>query len=123
MTLNELLEQTGATRRQIYFLIAEGFMPSPGGSRSVPHYGEEHIRSWNEYNFMRKPEDQGGMGLKPSQIKAVKRFYGKIGTPFSDVFETEIVPGISVKIDKKVFGEIPDDLSKRMRSALIETDR
>lgn len=124
MTLAELMEKTGATRRQIYFMVAQGFMPSPEGPRSSPSYDEAHINAWHEYTMLRQSEDEGGLGLKPSQIKAIKKIFGERALkPEQNSFEErKIAPGIYLRIDKNRFGENTETMINTLRAALDAAD-
>ncbi|MFC7693151.1 MerR family transcriptional regulator [Paeniroseomonas aquatica] len=45
MNIIELAEVVGETPRQIRYLIAEGFIPNPDGSRARPEYRESHVEA------------------------------------------------------------------------------
>ncbi|MCG7363735.1 helix-turn-helix domain-containing protein [Roseomonas sp. ACRSG] len=53
------------TPRQIRYLIAEGLIPGPEGSRARPDYGDRHVEGIRRYQALRQE------GMKPSQVKAL----------------------------------------------------
>jgi DNA-binding transcriptional MerR regulator len=65
MTIIELAEAVGETPRQIRYLIAEGLIPGPEGSRARPDYGTVHVDGIRRYQALRQ------RGMKPSQVKAL----------------------------------------------------
>ena len=44
MHIRDLTARTGTTERQVRYLIAEGFVPSPSGGRANADYGDDHVR-------------------------------------------------------------------------------
>lgn len=64
MNITELAEATDETPRQIRYLIAEGFIPPPGGIRSKPEYGDAHMAAISRYQALRAD-------YRPSQIKVL----------------------------------------------------
>jgi DNA-binding transcriptional MerR regulator len=65
VTIIELAEAVGETPRQIRYLIAEGLIPGPEGSRARPDYGAVHVQAIRRYQALRQE------GMKPSQVKAL----------------------------------------------------
>ncbi|MCG7360554.1 helix-turn-helix domain-containing protein [Roseomonas sp. ACRSG] len=65
MTIIELAEAVAETPRQIRYLIAEGLIPGPDGSRARPDYGTVHVDGIRRYQALRQE------GMKPSQVKAL----------------------------------------------------
>ncbi|MFC7557391.1 helix-turn-helix domain-containing protein [Pseudoroseomonas wenyumeiae] len=65
MTIIELAKAVGETPRQIRYLIAEGLIPGPEGSRARPDYGAVHVDGICRYQTLRQE------GMKPSQVKAL----------------------------------------------------
>jgi DNA-binding transcriptional MerR regulator len=63
MNIRELAALTGTPERQIRYLIAEGFVPSPTGGRANASYGEEHVEAIRKYSALR------GLGFPPAAIK------------------------------------------------------
>ena len=62
MNITELAEEVGETPRQIRYLIAEGFIPNPDGSRARPEYRESHVEAIRRYQRLRQD-------YKPAQIR------------------------------------------------------
>lgn len=62
MNITELAEVVGETPRQIRYLIAEGFIPNPDGSRARPEYRENHVAAIRRYQGLR-------LDYKPAQIR------------------------------------------------------
>lgn len=64
MDIQQLQAATGVPVRQIRYLISNGFIPGPGGSRSQPHYDQRHVAAISRYMAHRSR-------LKPAQIRAL----------------------------------------------------
>ncbi len=62
MNIRELAEAVGETPRQIRYLIAEGFIPNPDGSRARPDYRQSHVEAIRRYQQLRQD-------YKPAQIR------------------------------------------------------
>lgn len=88
MHIRELTSATGATERQIRYLITEGFMPPPRGGRANADYGNDHLEAINRYNRLRD------LGFPPAAIKLLLET--EAGVPFC------ITPGITVTIAPKL---------------------
>lgn len=87
LNITELADAFGETPRQIRYLIAEGFIPAPGGSRTKPEYGDEHVAAIARYKTLRRD-------YRPGQIKVlldVERQVAK-GGPIT------LVPGVTLTI-------------------------
>jgi DNA-binding transcriptional MerR regulator len=65
VTIIELAEAVGETPRQIRYLIAEGLIAGPEGSRARPDYSAVHVEAIRRYQALRQE------GMKPSQVKAL----------------------------------------------------
>lgn len=53
MKLDQLATITGATVRQIRFLIAEGFVPRPDGGRTYASYDDKHVRAIRRFQRLK----------------------------------------------------------------------
>lgn len=53
MKLDQLATITDATVRQIRFLIAEGFVPSPDGGRTYASYDDKHVRAIRQFQRLK----------------------------------------------------------------------
>lgn len=53
MKIDELATCTGVTVRQIRFLIAEGFAPTPDGGRTYATYGDKHVRAIRRFQRLK----------------------------------------------------------------------
>lgn len=106
MTIRELSELTGVTIRQIRFLIAEGFVPSPTGGRAKAAYGDEHVAAITRYMALREN------GMPPAAIRILLENDAKAPFP--------VIPGMSLHIDPSLLGgEIDEELViKRIREVL-----
>jgi MerR family transcriptional regulator, copper efflux regulator len=84
MNIRELAALTGTPERQIRYLIAEGFMPSPSGGRANASYGDEHAEAIRRYSSLRS------LGFPPAAIKRL--FETGQGAPFP------VMPGVTLLI-------------------------
>lgn len=96
MDIDALALEVGETGRQIRYLIAERCVPKPGGSRSRPHYGHEHVEAVRRFQSLRER-------YKTSEIRAIlaaerlARDGGRI----------EIAPGLELVIDASILARHP----------------
>ena len=90
MNIHELTALTGLPERQVRYLIAEGFMPSPHGGRSNADYGDEHVAAIHRYTRLRE------LGFPPAAIKLL--LDAREGAPFV------VAPGITLVIDPALLG-------------------
>jgi MerR family transcriptional regulator, copper efflux regulator len=74
MNIRELSRITGIAERQIRYLIAEGFIPSPQGGRANADYGENHVAGIRRYMRLRE------VGFLPAAIKLLLE--AREGAPF-----------------------------------------
>lgn len=105
----ELAGATGTEPRQIRWLIAEGIVPRPGGTRSRPEYGPEHVRAILHYR------DERRRGLSPAQVKAVlhERVRGAAG------LELRVAPGVTLRVEPEAIGTLdPDAVGRQVAEAL-----
>jgi DNA-binding transcriptional MerR regulator len=89
VTITELAEATGETPRQIRYLIAEGLIPGPAGSRARPDYSDAHVDGIRRYQALRQ------QGLKPSQVKALFEAEQLL----RDGGQFALAPGVVLSID------------------------
>jgi DNA-binding transcriptional MerR regulator len=110
MTIIELAEAVAETPRQIRYLIAEGLIPGPEGSRARPDYGVVHVEGIRRYQVLRQE------GMKPSQVKALLEAerLRRSGGRFT------LAPGVVLSIDlTKLDPSIdPRDVGKLAAAAL-----
>jgi DNA-binding transcriptional MerR regulator len=90
VNIRELGELTGVAERQIRYLIAEGFMPSPTGGRAHATYGAEHVAAIRRYTKLRE------LGFPPAAIKLLLQ--AGEGAPFP------IAPGVTLVINPDLLG-------------------
>lgn len=88
MHIRELAAMTGTPERQIRYLIAEGFMPSPSGGRANASYGEAHVEAIRRYSALKE------LGFPPAAIKRLLE--AKEGAPFP------VMPGVTLVIDPEL---------------------
>lgn len=53
LTIEQLEEVTGVTRRNIRFLISEGVVPEPYGKKRWARYGAKHVSALHIYSKMK----------------------------------------------------------------------
>ena len=90
MNIRELTRRTRVTERQVRYLIAEGFIPSPRGGRANADYGEDHVAAIRRYEKLRE------LGFPPAAIKLLLQ--AREGAPFT------IAPGVTLVIDPNLLG-------------------
>jgi MerR family copper efflux transcriptional regulator len=90
VNLRELVRLTGVAERQVRFLIAEGFMPPPGGGRANADYGDDHVAAIGRY--MRLHD----LGFPPAAIRILLQ--AEEGVPFP------IAPGITLVVAPGMLG-------------------
>ena len=108
MNIHELTALTGLPERQVRYLIAEGFMPSPSGGRSNADYGDEHVAAIHRYTRLRE------LGFPPAAIKLL--LDAREGAPFV------VAPGITLVIDPALLGSgaVVAPLVARIRHLLTD---
>lgn len=94
LKIRELTSQTGITTRQVRFLIAEGFVPPPGGTTANADYGDQHVAAIRRYQYLH------GLGYPPAAIKLL--FQSQRAIPI------KIVPGISLNVEPALFQRKPN---------------
>lgn len=90
MNIRDLSARTGATERQVRYLVAEGFMPGPRGGRANADYGEDHVKAVLRYARLRD------LGFPPAAIRLLLDAHE--GAPFA------VIPGITLVVDHELFG-------------------
>ena len=112
MLIAELAEVTGTEPRQIRWLIAEGIVPGPGGTRSRPEYGPEHVRAILHYR------DERRRGLSPAQVKAVLRERARETAGL----ELRLAPGVTLRIEPEALEALdaldPHEVGRRVAEEL-----
>lgn len=88
--MRELTRLTRVTERQVRYLIAEGFVPSPRGGRTNADYGDDHVAAIRRYNRLRD------LGFPPAAIKLLLQ--AREGAPFT------VAPGLTVVVDPELLG-------------------
>ncbi len=109
MLITELAGATGTEPRQIRWLIAEGIVPRPGGTRSRPEYGPVHVRAILHYR------DERRRGLSPAQVKAVlhERARRTVG------LEVHVASGVTLRIEPEALDVLdPDEVGRRVAEEL-----
>ena len=91
MNINELATRSGAAERQIRYMIAEGIVPSPRGSRSQPDYGDDHVAAIQRYLAFR------ALGFPPAAIRLLGDKDELVALP--------IIDGLSLLIDPRLVGQ------------------
>jgi DNA-binding transcriptional MerR regulator len=90
MNMRELTRRTRVTERQVRYLIAEGFIPSPRGGRATADYGGDHVAAIRRYDRLRE------LGFPPAAIKLLLQ--AREGAPFA------VAPGITLVVDPNLLG-------------------
>jgi MerR family transcriptional regulator, copper efflux regulator len=108
MNIRELSRITGIAERQIRYLIAEGFIPSPQGGRANADYGENHVAGIRRYMRLRE------VGFPPAAIKVLLE--AREGAPFV------VAPGVTLVTDAALLGsgKDPAPLARRIEMLLEE---
>lgn len=94
MNIRELVASTGATERQVRYLISEGFVPPPRGGRANADYGDDHLEAIKRYNRLRD------LGFPPAAIKLLLQ--SEAGVPFP------VGQGITLVVSPDVLGSRAD---------------
>ncbi len=97
MKLGELVAETGEAARNVRFLISQGVVPAPEGTRAEPVYGEAHIAAIRRYQRLK------AAGYKLAAIKLMQD--QKIPA------RVEIAPGLELLIDTTIAGENLDPVA------------
>ena len=84
------------TPRQVRFLVAEEFCPSPTGGRKFARYGEEHLAAIVRYYRLRD------LGFTPAAIRSL--YLSGAGFPFPLGKGIKGIKGITVVIEKELLG-------------------
>lgn len=90
MKLRELSERTGVAPRQVRYLIAEGFVPSPTGGRAHAFYGKEHVEAIQRYQRLK------ALGLSPAAIRVLLE--SREGAPFP------VATGVTLVVAPELIG-------------------
>lgn len=88
MKLDELSTITGATIRQIRFLISEGFVPSPGGGRTYATYGDAHVQAIRRFQRLK------GLGFPNAAIRLLLDAREGVPVPVMDGLTLVIAPDL-----------------------------
>lgn len=111
MKLDELSTITGATIRQIRFLISEGFVPSPDGGRTYATYHDAHVQAIRRFQRLK------GLGFPNAAIRLLLDAREGVPVPVMDGLTLVIAPdliGRETDID-----EIISRTEARLREALM----
>lgn len=108
MKIQELAAKAGVAERQIRYLIAEGFVPSPRGGRANADYGDDHVVSIRRYMRLRD------LGFPPAAIKLLLE--AREGAPFP------VAPGVTLVVDPELLasGQPVKPLTDRVNTLLTE---
>lgn len=88
MKLEELSAITGATIRQIRFLISEGFVPSPKGGRTYATYGDAHVQAIRRFQRLK------GLGFPNAAIRLLLDAREGVPVPVMDGLTLVIAPDL-----------------------------
>lgn len=88
MKLDELSTITGATIRQIRFLISEGFVPSPEGGRTYATYGDAHVQAIRRFQRLK------GLGFPNAAIRLLLDAREGVPVPVMDGLTLVIAPDL-----------------------------
>jgi MerR family copper efflux transcriptional regulator len=108
VNIRDLIQLTAIPERQVRYLIAEGFVPSPRGGRANADYGEDHVAAIRRYARLRD------LGFPPAAIKLLLQ--AKEGAPFV------VAPGVTLVIDPNLIGSGTDagPLVERIKDLLAD---
>ena len=90
MNIRDLIRLTAIPERQVRYLIAEGFVPSPRGGRANADYGDDHVAAIRRYVRLRD------LGFPPAAIKLLLQ--AKEGVPLV------VAPGVTLVVDPNLIG-------------------
>lgn len=99
MELDALIAAVGDERlnpRFVRFLISEGILPPPGGSRTRPDYGADHERRCRAYFFLR----DHGFSVEQIRLLAAGDAEG--------AYPVAIAPGVILHLNPGNFATPPD---------------
>jgi DNA-binding transcriptional MerR regulator len=108
MTFHELSALTAVPERQIRYLIAEGFVPSPRGSRAKPEYGDDHVAAIRRYAELHEK------GFPPAAIRLL----------LQDRYP--VAPGIALIVDRPQLASdvdvasVIDSISSLLNNLLVK---
>lgn len=105
MNIKSLCTRTGVTERQVRYLIAEGFLPSPSGGRSNADYSEDHVAGIERYAKLRE------LGFPPAAIRLLLE--AREGAPFP------IASGLTLVVDPNLIGSPRDTAPIRAEFARL----
>lgn len=88
MNIEELAATTDVSVRQIRFLIAEGFVPSPEGGRTYATYGDPHVRAIRRFQRMKS------LGFPNAAIRLLMNAREGVPVPVADGVTLVVAPGI-----------------------------
>lgn len=108
MDIHTFTALVGETPRQIRFMVTEGFLPPPTGSRARAQYGPEHVAAVRRYRWLRK-------AYSPQQIKLI------LGTEAATL-RLPVAPGITLLLDPALADQTlePEAIAERVRELLID---
>ena len=98
MRIDEFAEKVGENRRQIRYLISEGFVPAPDGSTNGASYGMHHEDAVRRYQTLRE------QGLRPSEIRNMMTA--------APVLDVSYAPGVRLLLDTGAPGWSDIDASR-----------
>jgi DNA-binding transcriptional MerR regulator len=110
MKLDDLAAATGATVRQIRFLIGEGFVPPPEGGRTYARYGDAHVKAIRRFQRLKD------LGFPNAAIRLL--LDAREGVP------VPVVDGVTLVIAPELLGsdaavdQIVERTEARLRAAL-----
>lgn len=102
--LRQLAEQADITLRMARYLVAEGFVPKPGGTKAQPEYDSRHLDAIRQYMTLRE------QGLTQNLIR--RAMQAAIDHPPATVHR--LAPGIDLVVTPKLFAPGTD------RGAVVE---
>lgn len=110
ITIEQLEETTGVTRRNVRFLISEGVVPEPYGQKRWARYGPEHVNALLIYAEMKKA------GVSSLDIIRNRILNSAKGSPPLVVNKLD---GIEIKIERETLERVGlEDLIKDIVEAI-----
>lgn len=100
MNIHELELASGQPARNIRFLIEQGVMPGPEGTKRWAKYGDEHLAALAVYTKA-KSEGVGSLDVIRERIEKAALLGA---TSSGGVFE--VIPGVELKIDDGALGNV-----------------
>jgi DNA-binding transcriptional MerR regulator len=117
LKFDDLVAITGTTPRQIRYLVAEGFVPTPTGGRTYATYSDVHVTAIRRYERLRS------LGFPPAAIRLLLDAREGVPVPIAKGLTLVIAPNLigsggdvrriaakaAAKVEELLSQEAPDE--------------